>query len=168
MSEFDKSEYIEQGGLYVDDGCIWYEGAKYLPERTCEMINIKSGDRADYDCDEHIFHCKNCHAERGVYASADMGRSRPFREIEAHTPRIGDAVAVGVRALHEIRERGVMTNYEKYFGTPERAAEMEVERYVDALTRINMVSVIRLCKPVAVVKARYFGVWLKMEAEDGR
>lgn len=38
MKEFDKEEYIEQGGLYVDDGCIWYEGIKYLQERTCRLV----------------------------------------------------------------------------------------------------------------------------------
>ena len=26
-------------------------------ERTCEMIDLKTGDRADYDCDEHVFQC---------------------------------------------------------------------------------------------------------------
>ena len=87
MSEFDKSEYIEQGGLYIDDGCIWYEGAKYLPERTCEMIDIKSGDRADYDCDEHIYHCKKCHAERGVYAYNEDGDV--WAEMPKHCPECG-------------------------------------------------------------------------------
>lgn len=42
-------------------------------ERTCEMIDLKTGDRADYDCDEHVFHCEACHAERGVYAYNEDG-----------------------------------------------------------------------------------------------
>lgn len=58
-----------------------------------------------------------------------------------------------------------MTNYEKYFGTPELAAEMEVEHYVDALTGSHMVRVTRLGKPVTVVRARYYGSWLKEEAD---
>lgn len=58
-----------------------------------------------------------------------------------------------------------MTNYEKYFGTPERAAEMEVEHYIDVLMHAHIVRVMRLGKLVHVVRARYYGVWLKEEAD---
>ena len=33
-----------------------------------------------------------------------------------------------------------MTNWEKYFGTPERAAKMTVQRYVDAMIKADMVT----------------------------
>lgn len=58
-----------------------------------------------------------------------------------------------------------MNNCEKYFGTPERAAEIEVEHYEGALTGSHMVRVTRRGKPVVVVRARYYGVWLGQEAD---
>lgn len=61
-----------------------------------------------------------------------------------------------------------VTNWEKYFGTPERTAKMDVENYVDALTNAGMVRVLCEEKTVATVKARYYGVWLKSEADDER
>lgn len=60
-----------------------------------------------------------------------------------------------------------MTNYEKYFGTPELAALSTIEPYVDAMTRAQMIRVTHGGREVAVLKARHFGVWLKMEAENG-
>ena len=44
MKEFDRDKYINQGGLYIDDGCIWYEGIKHLPERTCHLIETDDRD----------------------------------------------------------------------------------------------------------------------------
>lgn len=58
-----------------------------------------------------------------------------------------------------------MTNYEKYFGTADLAALSTIEPYVDALTRAQMIRVTHGGREVAVVKARYFGVWLKMEVD---
>ena len=58
-----------------------------------------------------------------------------------------------------------MTNYEKYFGTPDIAASSTIEPYVDALTRAQMIRVTHGGREVAVLKARHFGVWLKMEAD---
>lgn len=43
MKEPFKSEYIEQGGLYVDDGCIWYGGVKHVPDTTCHNISQDGG-----------------------------------------------------------------------------------------------------------------------------
>lgn len=57
------------------------------------------------------------------------------------------------------------TNHEEHFGSPELAAEMEVEHCVDALTGSHMVRVTRLGKPVTVVRARYYGAWLGQEAD---
>lgn len=86
MKELDKDEYIERGGLYVDDGCIWYEGVRYLPERTCHPMsmieyrgpdlkevevwacsvcgNIISWDYDDYDPDtDGPSYCDDCRAK---------------------------------------------------------------------------------------------------------
>lgn len=38
-------------------------------ERTCRMVEVKTGEVADYrDTDEILFHCKSCHAERGIFS----------------------------------------------------------------------------------------------------
>lgn len=71
MKEFDKDEYVEQGGLYVDDGCIWYEGIKYLPERTCHDIAAVYGKFVCGACgcvvhdtsvidNGGLYHCPDC------------------------------------------------------------------------------------------------------------
>lgn len=60
-----------------------------------------------------------------------------------------------------------MTNHETYFGTADRAASSTIEPYVDALTRAQMIRVTHGGREVAVIKARHFGVWLKMEADHG-
>ena len=60
-----------------------------------------------------------------------------------------------------------MTNWEKYFGTPDIAALSTIEPYVDALTRAQMIRVTHEGRDVVVIKARYFGVWLKREADHG-
>ena len=62
--------------------------------------------------------------------------------------------------------RLVATNYEKYFGTPDLAALSTIEPYADALTGAQMIRVTHGGREAVVIKARYFGVWLKMEAED--
>lgn len=76
IRDFDKGEFIEQGGLYVDDGCIWYEGVKYLPERTCEVVSVRYDPvyGAVYTlscCDDEVMHdgegeppkhCQHCRA----------------------------------------------------------------------------------------------------------
>lgn len=58
-----------------------------------------------------------------------------------------------------------MTNHEKYFGTANLAALSTIEPYADALTGAQMIRVTHEGREVAVVKARRFGVWLKMEAD---
>lgn len=60
-----------------------------------------------------------------------------------------------------------MTNYEKYFGASDLAASSTIEPYADALTRAQMIRVTHGGREVAVIKARHFGVWLKMEADHG-
>lgn len=58
-----------------------------------------------------------------------------------------------------------MTNHEKYFGTADLAASSTIEPYADALTGAQMIRVAHGGREVAAVKARHFGVWLKMEAD---
>lgn len=63
--------------------------------------------------------------------------------------------------------RLVATVYDKYFGAPDLAALSTIEPYADALTGAQMIRVTHEGREVAVVKARHFGVWLKMEADHG-
>ena len=43
-------------------------------ERTCRMVEVKTGEVADYrDTDEIIFHCKSCHTERGIFSYDEDG-----------------------------------------------------------------------------------------------
>ena len=44
-----------------------------LRERTCSMDAIDTGEMADYDCSEHIMHCKNCDAEFGYVLYSEDG-----------------------------------------------------------------------------------------------
>lgn len=48
--EFDKDKFIEQGGLFVDDDCIWNDGVKHVPERTCRIEVHKTW-----------LYCSRCH-----------------------------------------------------------------------------------------------------------
>ena len=58
------------------------------------------------------------------------------------------------------------TNYERYFGTPERAERMSVERYMTVFTKVAMVRVLCCERIVATVEARYYGAWLEIEVDD--
>lgn len=75
MSKEDIDRYIEHGGLYVDadNGCIWHEGVKYVPERTCSVREsyhdvdgswhyLTCGHRADTWLDDPPEYCPNCGA----------------------------------------------------------------------------------------------------------
>lgn len=58
-----------------------------------------------------------------------------------------------------------MTNYEKYFCAPDLAALSTIEPYADALTGAQMIRVTHEGREAVVLKARYFVVWLKEEAD---
>lgn len=46
----------------------------YRPERTCEMLEVQTGDKTDYwDAIEIIWHCQSCHEERAVYGFGEDG-----------------------------------------------------------------------------------------------
>lgn len=62
------------------------------------------------------------------------------------------------------KAKPTMTNYERYLSTPDLAALSTIEPYVDALNGAQMIRVTHEGRIVAVLKARHFGVWLKMEA----
>lgn len=50
------------------------------PERTCRMVEVKTGEVADYrDTDEVIFHCESCHTERGIFSYDEDGNVYPAR-----------------------------------------------------------------------------------------
>ena len=44
-----------------------------LIDSTCSMDAIDTGEMADYDCSEHIMHCKNCDAEFGYVLYSEDG-----------------------------------------------------------------------------------------------
>lgn len=44
-----------------------------LIDPTCNIDVIDTGERADYDCREHIMHCKNCGAEFGYVLFSEDG-----------------------------------------------------------------------------------------------
>ena len=44
-----------------------------LIDPTCNIDVMDTGERADYDCREHIMHCKNCGAEFGYVLYGEDG-----------------------------------------------------------------------------------------------
>ena len=42
-------------------------------ERTCEIVRCETGEPAEYDCDEVLWHCKSCHEEVAIYAYNENG-----------------------------------------------------------------------------------------------
>lgn len=61
MSEFDLASYIDQGGLYVEDGRIWYGGVEHVPERTCGEWRGEQGSYGEEDTME--LWCEHCDIE---------------------------------------------------------------------------------------------------------
>lgn len=49
-------------------------------ERTCEMLEMRTGEPADYaDTEEVIWHCQYCHAEMAVYGFDEDGDVWPVK-----------------------------------------------------------------------------------------
>lgn len=42
-------------------------------ERTCEIARVETGEPAEYDCDEVLWHCASCHEEVAIYAYNEDG-----------------------------------------------------------------------------------------------
>lgn len=58
----------EQFAVAVHDGRAWQV------VRTCEMLEVQTGEKTDYwDAEEIIWHCQSCHEERAVYAFGEDG-----------------------------------------------------------------------------------------------
>lgn len=71
-------------------GCCG-EARDYVPERTCRMVEVETGELADYsDTDEVIFHCAACHAERGIFSYDDDGNV--FSQRPEYCPTCGARV----------------------------------------------------------------------------
>lgn len=79
---YDCAEVEISLGLLTDGGARYgVDGVRHLadliepePERTCRMVEVKTGEVADYrDTDEIIFHCKSCHTERGIFSYDEDG-----------------------------------------------------------------------------------------------
>ena len=58
-----------------------------------------------------------------------------------------------------------MTNWEKYFGTPERTALTTVERCSSGVTEV--VTVYHRVRIIETMLARYYGDWLDSEGDNG-
>lgn len=58
--------------------------------RMCKMACLATGERAQYDCYEVIYHCASCNAERAVYAFGEDGDV--WAEKPAYCPSCGARV----------------------------------------------------------------------------
>lgn len=78
------------GGYYFteeDAARAWNDRA----ERTCRIVEVETGELADYsDTDEVIFHCKSCHAERGIFSYDEDGNV--FSQRPEYCPNCGARV----------------------------------------------------------------------------
>lgn len=60
-------------------------------ERTCRMVEVETGDVADYsDTDEVIFHCMSCHVDRGIFSYDEDGNV--YSERPKYCPNCGAKV----------------------------------------------------------------------------
>lgn len=54
----------------------WPNDLADIIDQTCDIDALDTGERADYECSEHIMHCSACNAEFGyVLYSEDRGVS---------------------------------------------------------------------------------------------
>lgn len=66
------------------------DGMRYVPERTCEIVRCETGEPAEYDCDEVIWHCESCHEEVAIYAYNENGDT--WADKPAFCPNCGAKV----------------------------------------------------------------------------
>lgn len=62
----------------------------YSAERTCSTVRIETGEPAEYDCDEVIWHCESCHEEVAIYAYNENGDT--WADKPAFCPNCGAKV----------------------------------------------------------------------------
>lgn len=85
------------GVLFGDDGfdrpdSDVFECLSGLMDPTCNIDVMDTGERADYDCREHIIHCKNCGAEFGYVLFSEEG-DVSMDDKPSYCPNCGDRVA---------------------------------------------------------------------------
>ena len=61
-----------------------------IPERTCTMTEYISGEQADYDCDDTMFHCSRCDHEYAVYEQNEDGDT--YAMMPRYCPHCGARV----------------------------------------------------------------------------
>lgn len=59
-------------------------------ERTCEIARVETGEPAEYDCDEVLWHCESCHEEVAIYAYNENGDT--WADKPAFCPNCGAKV----------------------------------------------------------------------------
>lgn len=59
-------------------------------ERTCKIVRYETGEPAEYDCDEVLWHCESCHEEVAIYAYNEDGDS--WADKPAFCPNCGAKV----------------------------------------------------------------------------
>lgn len=59
-------------------------------ERTCEIARVETGEPAEYDCDEVLWHCASCHEEVAIYAYNENGDT--WADKPAFCPNCGAKV----------------------------------------------------------------------------
>lgn len=59
-------------------------------ERTCEIARVETGEPAEHDCDEVLWHCASCHEEVAIYAYNENGDT--WADKPAFCPNCGAKV----------------------------------------------------------------------------
>lgn len=104
VGDFTDGRFYDWGEVETALGLVdygsWYEEADVLrladliepePERTCRMVEVETGDVADYrDTDEVIFHCESCHVDRGIFSYDEDGNV--YSERPKYCPNCGAKV----------------------------------------------------------------------------
>lgn len=67
---------IQRAGFFDDElytPAQIHEAWNTRAERTCEIARVETGEPAEYDCDEVLWHCESCHEEVAIYAYNENG-----------------------------------------------------------------------------------------------
>lgn len=67
-----------------------YKAWNTRAERTCKILRVETGEPAEYDCDEVIWHCESCHEEVAIYAYNENGDT--WADKPAFCPNCGAKV----------------------------------------------------------------------------
>lgn len=80
--------FAETGGFFSKEAAI--EAWNTRAERTCEIARVETGEPAEYDCDEVLWHCESCHEEVAIYAYNENGDT--WADKPAFCPNCGAKV----------------------------------------------------------------------------